>query len=143
MAETKADYNKARNLHRKLERSHKAKSSVQRDETLNAKDLSPIFASVIDKLTVGDKVYVGDSVQNDFFDFISNLKTKDLSSLQTLKQFMDFSEDYLNIIKICKHGPSIPPISEKRLFNILQNVKPNFIDFYVVTVNHYNNAGVC
>ena len=73
----KSDYNKARNLHRKLERAFKAKNSIQRDQTLysvRSSDPSPVFNSVkhykrsksgkIFKLIVGSKNFVGESVKD-------------------------------------------------------------------------------
>jgi hypothetical protein len=139
------------NLHRKLERAYKAKYSIERDEKLCSSDLSSVFASVkhakrskagkINKLTVGNKVYVGDSVRDGFYDSISELKSRDSNSLNASKQFNDFSLDYQNILEVCKHGSPIPPISENDSFNLLQKMKPNVSDFYGVTVNHYNYAG--
>ena len=79
IASLKKDYNKARDLHRKLERMYKAGQSSQRDETLFSictSNPSPIFKSIksskrstagkIQKLSVGHKVYLGDSVQDGF-----------------------------------------------------------------------------
>jgi hypothetical protein len=82
MAEPKATYNASRILHRKLERSFKARDSIIRDRNLCSSDLAPVFASVrrskrtkagkINKLTVRGKSYVGESVKDGFYDSISN-----------------------------------------------------------------------
>ena len=83
-------YNAARMRHRSLHRQYKAEQAWKRDHTLYSvctKDPSVIFKSIksvkrgsirkIQKLTVGKKVYVGDSVKDGFFDSISQLKSRD------------------------------------------------------------------
>ena len=148
---SKSNYNSSRILHRKLERSYKAKDSVRRDQTLSSSDLSLVFKSVrnskrtnagnITKLTVRGKTYVGDAVKDGFFDSISKLKIKDESSLSKNVYFNEFTADYHNIIEISKHGVKIPQISEADSFALLQKMKPEVKDFYGVTANHYNFAG--
>ena len=147
----KANHNRSRNLHRKLERSFKARDSIRRDKTLCSSDLSSVFKSVrnskrtnagnITKLTVRGKTYVGDAVKDGFFDSISKLKMKDENSLSTNMYFNAFAADYDNIIEISKHGVKIPQISESDSFSLLQKMKPEVKDFYGVTANHYNFAG--
>ena len=154
IASLKNDYNKARDQHRKLERRYKAEQSSRRDETLFSmctSNPSPIFKSIksskrstagkIQKLSVGHKVYVGDSVQDGFYDSISQLKSRDSVSLSNDAKFKDFSADYDNILEVCKHGPPIPPISETESFKLLQKMKKDVSDVYGITVNHYNYAG--
>ena len=79
----KTEYNKMRNLHRKLTREDKAKKSVGRDKLLfsdpaavqrSIKSSRRNKAGKIQKLTVGNNTYVGDSVQDGFFHSISKLK---------------------------------------------------------------------
>ena len=147
-------YNKARTDHRKLERAHKAKASVKRDEELYSiisGDSSSLFSSVkrskrskagkLSKLHVGDKTYHGDSVKDGFYDSISNLKSRDWDTLDASEQLSEFSLDYLNILEVCKSGASIPDISKKDSFEPLQRLKPQVNDVYGVTANHYNHAG--
>ena len=151
IAERKASYNASRILHRKLERSFKARDSIVRDRNLCSSDLSPIFASVrrskrtkagrINKLYVGGKSYVGESVKDGFYDSISTLKTKDNETLAMNPYFRDFSSDYQNILEICKHGAAIPPVDESYSFDLLQRMKPEVNDFFGITANHYNYAG--
>ena len=57
-------------------------------------------AGKINKLTVGGKSYVGESVKDDFYDSISTLKTKDNETLAMNPYFRDFSSDYQNILEI-------------------------------------------
>ena len=92
-------------------------------------------------MTVGNKTYVGDTVQDGFFDSISQLKSRDSDSLAASKYFDDFSRDYENILEVCKHGKTIPAISEEDSFELLQSMKPSVNDLYGVTVNHYKFAG--
>ena len=113
LAESKAALNRSRSLHRKLERSFKAKDSISRDENLCSADLSSAFAAVrhskrsksgkIHKLTVDGKTYIGDSVKDGFYDSNSSLKTRDNQALARSKYFSDFSNDYLNILEVSKH----------------------------------------
>ena len=132
----KDEYNRARILHRKLEREHKAGQSSRRDEILYSvcsKDPSPIFkgirsskrttAAKISKLTVGDKMYLGDNVKDGFFDSISQLKSRDSESLSASPTFSNFSALFSNILEVCKHGPLIPPISESESFRLIQRMK--------------------
>ena len=146
----KRSYKKARLAHRKLERNFKAKASFDRDKNLSMGP-SFVYKSIkaakrcqvrkIQKLLVGNKCYHGDSVKDGFFDSISTLKTRDSSHLVLCPTFHDFSKDCGNILEICKRGDPIPPISERRSFEILQKMKPDVTDIYGITVNHYNYAG--
>ena len=146
----KTEYNKTRNLHRKLTREDKAKKSVGRDKLLfsdpaavqrSIKSSRRNKAGKIQKLTVGNNTYVGDSVQDGFFHSISKLKSRDEAELNNSEQFQEFSSDYHNILELCKHGKRIPPITESMSFKLLQKMKPNVNDFFGITPNHYNYAG--
>ena len=151
ISDLKAAYNKSRILHRKLERSFKAKDSIARDNRLNFGDLTAVFSSVkrakrtkagkIQKLTVGDSTYVGDSVKDGFYDSISQLKTRNTPSLDSCEYFQESSADYKNILELCKEGPTIPPLSEADSFNLLGRLKSDVNDVYGITPNHYNYAG--
>ena len=81
-----------------------------------------------------DKIYLGDSVKDGFFDSISNLKSFDAPSNGN-------SEYFKNILEICRHGPPIPTLSEKESFDILQKMKAEVSDLYGITANHFNYAG--
>ena len=149
----KAKYNKSRMAHKKLSRQFKAKDALKRDSEFNTFPQEPsmihkriktsrrCYAGKVQKLTVGSKIYEGDSVGDGFFDSISALKTHDVESSFSSPYFEDFSCHYENIIKLCKSGEIIPPISEKDSFELLQIIRPNVNDFYSVTPNHYNFAG--
>ena len=95
----------------------------------------------IQKLTVGNKVYTGDTVPDGFFETISQIKTLDENTLENSESFKNFSQDYQNILIVCAEGTPIPTISEIKAVEILNRVKPGVNDFYSITANHYINAG--
>lgn len=154
LASLKEEYNKARSMHRKLERVHKAGCSAQRDEKLFSiisTDPSPVYRGIkstkrstagkLHKLKVGSKTYVGDKVQDGFYDSISHLKFRDQAALNSSTTFKNFSADFTNILEICKHGSPIPPISEMDCFKLMQRMKPTVNDVNGITINHYIHAG--
>ena len=154
MSALKTDYSRSRTLHRKLQRWFKAKESVQRDEKLHeilSTNPSSVFRSIksvkrgknrkIQKLTVGTKTYIGSTVQDGFYDSISQLKSRDSEFLDNSQTFREFSSDYQNILKVCESGATIPPISEQKSLELLQKMKPSVNDFFGVTPNHYIYAG--
>ena len=149
------DYNAARIAHRKLERHHRAELSRVRDEKLfqltsgnphaffkSIKASKRETATKIHKLHVGDKVYVDEYVGDGFFDSISNLKYRDLRSLDSSSSFSNYSSEYSSILEVCKDGPPIPNVSETECVRIMQRMKPDVNDVYGITLNHYNNAGL-
>ena len=95
----------------------------------------------INKLVVGSKTYLDESVPDGFYDSISSLKSRDYDSLERSETFMDFRSDYENILKICEHGSQIPTISEDDSFDLLMKLKPDVNDFFGLTPNHYIYAG--
>ena len=146
----KDDYNATHNVYRKLVRETKAVESIKRDEKLHlilSKDPSKVHKSIraskrsnaskINKLTVGDKTYFGDNVQDGFYDSISHLKTRDLTSLESSTDFFEFSNDYQNILELCKQNLTIPTISENQAFELLHRMKSSVTNLYRISVNHY------
>ena len=153
-SEASLDYSKARTEHRRLLRHIKACSSIKRDQdlfsvcsTTNSKVFSNIKrsrrekCSKINKLQVRNRTYVGESVKDGFFDSIRDLKTRNSTVLNDSEIYSSFNEDYKNIIEISKHGTKIPNITEKEAFKLLHKMKPNVIDLYGVTINHYKYGG--
>ena len=144
----KEEYNKARIIHRKLERRYKALSAFERDQNLS-RGPTYIFHHIrsarrsksakIQKLLVDKKTYHGESVKDGFFESISQLKSRGSRHPSPLLQ--EFTQDYRNILEICKKGRHIPPISEKDSFELLQKMKADVTDIYGVTVNHFYYAG--
>ena len=150
----KENYKHSRNIHRKLVRSTKAKKAIERDENLFhilSSNPSKIFKSIksakrakaskITKLIVGDRLYLDDSVKDGFFDSISSLKSVDRQELDESEYYHEFSLDYQNIMKICNEGPTIPALTEKQSFNLMQRMKPDICDFHGLTLNHFIFAG--
>ena len=149
----KSEYNKSRMEHRRLERQFKAKDSFKRDTEFSnfPNDPSVIHnrikssrrsnAGKLQTLKVGSKTYEGDTVGDGFFDSISSLKTNNDEHHLASPYFNDFECHYQNILELCKSGDTIPPISEKESFDLLQRMRPNVNDLYSVTPNHYNFAG--
>ena len=150
----KNDYNKARSEHRRLERKIKARMKYKRDQHLfsilesngttyhrTVKTSRRSSAGNVQKLQVRDKTYLGDSVQDGFFDSISFLKSINQDSISSSHSFQNFSEDYANIIEICSHGEELPPISIEKATDILHSIKPAVADLYSITAHHYINAG--
>ena len=147
-------YLSARAEHRKLVRENKASEAIARDSSISnilSKDPGSLFKKIksakkgkaadIQKLSVGNKTYLGESVPDGFFDSISNLKVSDPDELQNPRVFMDFSSDYQNILRVCENGLKIPKISEKDSFDILMKMKADVNDFFGLTPNHYIYAG--
>ena len=154
VAELKSEYSFLRAQHRRLVREDKAAEAVARDTSATdilAKDPRSFFkrmksskirkAATIHKLKVNGKTYLGESVPDGFFDSIRSLKTRDNQTLRKSKIFLEYCEDFQNILKICERGTKIPVISEKESFEILMRMKPIVCDYFSITPNHYIYAG--
>ena len=123
--------------HRKLERIHSAQDSIDRDVKLHeflTGDSSHHFTrirqskatksrSTIKKLTVGDKIYGGETVCDGFFDSISKLKSLDFQSLEESPTFSKYCEDFENILDICSTSEKIPAITFQDAVRILDNLR--------------------
>ena len=143
-----------RKSHRRLLRSIRSDQNIKRDKKLHSiltsnpsslhrslRSLKSSRASLIQKLTVGNKVYTNNTVPDGFFDSLSALKTHDSAALRQSENLGNFFEDYDNIIEICINGPRIPHISIKESNDILYSIKPSVNDLYSVTAYHYIHAG--
>ena len=95
----------------------------------------------IQKLTVRDKVYLGDSVADGFYDSLLDLKSLDHASIDSSRSYNDFSDDYDGILEICSSGEPIPQLTEIKSKEILMKIKPGVNDLYSITASHYINAG--
>ena len=150
----KTEYIAARTKHRKKFRENKAKEAIERDkkvsEILSTNPRSLFkqirhakrnLSATINKLNVGNKTYLDSSVPDGFFDSISRLKSRDLSSQNKSETFASFNEDYKNIIRISQHGEKIAALSESDSLALLQKMKPDVNDFFSISPNHYLYAG--
>ena len=140
--------------HQKLVRFSNAQESIKRDEKLHmilTKTPSALYRCIrsnnnisggsIRKLTVRDRLYLGDTVADGFFDSLHGLKSLDHSSLSSSESFVSFAEDFENILEICDNGEKIPQITRSKSDEILMNIKPMVSDLYSITSSHYINAG--
>ena len=137
--------------HRKLVRSYKACESVKRDQKLfsfasgnpniinkSLKQSKTNSCTKIQSLTVGSKVYTGESIPDGFYDSLLTLKTQSIPSTPQLQSLFD---DYDGIVELCTSGPEIPHISLKTSTDILSSMRPAVNDLYSITASHYINAG--
>ena len=95
----------------------------------------------IKKLHVRDRVYEGDNVCDGFYDSIAHLKTEAHENLYDSETFVSANVEYHNIIRICKEGIKVPPISLQQIKTILTSLRPNVCDFSSITANHYLHSG--
>ena len=153
LSNLKNKHSKAKTEHRKLVRKLDVQESIKRNEQHHTiiSNPSKIFQSIrnakrcssgkVEKLNVGNKVYLGDQVADGFFDSLSNLKSIDRQFLDNSTSYNLFKEDYQHILKICSAGKPLPPVSEMRSLEILTKIKANTKDFFSITSKHYLNAG--
>ena len=142
-------YRQERSNHRKLVRSHLATVDSSKLTKLMT-DPSAVYKSIrqskktdsgkINKLKVGEKVYCGEKVPDGFYDSIGELKRKN-PKIDESRYFQSFTQDYTNIIELCKNEASLEPISETDTLLILQRMKPDVLDVFSLTPNHYLYAG--
>ena len=144
----------AQKKYRQEVRNFRIKAGVARDERLHTiltenpsslhgyiKSCKNSKASCIQKLTVGQKVYEGESVADGFFDSMSALKSCDTEQLKCDPSLADQMSNYEHILKICEDKHKIPPITRKICASLLSKLKKNVKDFYSITALHYVNAG--
>ena len=131
-------------------RKFKAKDSIAREsKLLNCP--KETFAAIrrsrksnayqINKLNVGNNTYVGNQVQDGFYESVCSLKTCNPERLHKSQHNQESLDGYRHIIDLSKGGIRLEPITEIGAFNLLQGMKPNVPDYHYVTPNHYNYAG--
>ena len=151
---TRAKLKTLKAKHQKLVRSTRMIENNQRDAktfSILSVDSPKLFQAVraakkvanvsVKKLTVKDRVYAGDDVCDGFFDSISHLKTLAHSDLDLSPYFQSASEDYENILKICKEKQQIPRISIQKTHEILLSIRPAVMDYSGITGFHYRYSG--
>ena len=69
------------------------------------------------------------------------MKKLDREALATSSSFQSASDTYDNILKICKAGPKVPPVSLDVAEEILKSIRPSVNDFFSITAAHYINSG--
>ena len=105
--------------YRKLVRWARLKKSVSRDSKNQMQDdinksirqIKTKSSREIHKLKVGDRIFEGENVPDGFFHSISSLKTLNEELLSSSCSYISASETYKYILKICKSGAKVPPVS--------------------------------
>lgn len=100
-------------------------------------------ASQVQHLSVGDKIYVGNTVADGFYDSLTKLKTCDFEELVQDPKMNQALNNYDHIIKLSSdlNMPSIPPINTHVALDLLNTLKKNVADIYGTTTLHYLYAG--
>ena len=135
-------------------RLYNHKSSLERDQRLAeilSKTPSKFYRylnnkrkqghSRIEKLTVNEKVYLGDAVGDGFYESMSSLKTCDFNELMKDKNLGDYLIIYEHIMKLCENDKKLPSISLEDSLKLLLKVKKNVKDHFGITALHYLHAG--
>ena len=132
-----------RKKYRQTVRQHRLKDSLSRyDIFTNPTSAYSYIRSCrkskpksIAQLTVGDEVYVGESVCDGFYKSMTAIKQCDQEQLRVDPNLSNQFINYDSIIQLCQNKPPIPPISLAKSTKILQSLKKNVSDFYSVTHN--------
>ena len=94
----------------------------------------------INKLNVGNDVFLGDDIGKGFYKSISALKTRsdDILDCPTFKSFLT---DHKHIMEICMEGLRIPPLNFSQAHKLLKSIKPSVTDIFSISALHYLNGG--
>jgi hypothetical protein len=95
----------------------------------------------IEKLSVGDKIYLGDKVPDGFYDSMTSLKSCDCEQLLQNTVIAEQFFNYEHILKLCKNKKPVPAISRQKSEWLLSRIKKNVADFHSITASHYIDAG--
>ena len=95
----------------------------------------------IDQLSVGSKVYYGETVCDGFYDSMTALKICSNEELEMDPNLSDQLLNYHHILKLCMDKHSLPSISLQDSTGILTRLKKSVKDYHGITAMHYLNAG--
>ena len=150
----KDEHSAARSGYRQAIRTEQKNDAIARDQkllSLRSSNSGEIFRAVksfksvssgkIHELKVKDKVYLGESVPDGFFDSLKSLKSPDMSVIHSSHHFQNTNSDFQNIMKICETSRDIPEISYQQATEILLSMRSEVNDYYSMTPNHFINAG--
>ena len=98
-------------------------------------------SSKIQKLTVGEKTYLGSSVADGFYESMTSLKTCDPNTLQNDVNLTESLSNYQHILRICQDHHNVPLVTPVKAASILKRMKKNVTDLFSITVLHYTHAG--
>ena len=144
----------ARKEYRSAIRLFNHKSSLERDQRLSEilsktpskfyrylKNKKKSAPSKIERLTVNDKLFLGDAVGDGFYESMSTLKSCNFDDLIRNKELGDSLTIYEHVIKLCENDKKLPSISLEDSLKLLLKIKKNVKDYYGITALHYLNAG--
>ena len=144
----------AKKVYRSEIRAFKNKTDVQRDQYLaeifsnnpakfyrHMKNQRRSKVEQVEKLSVGNKVYVGQAVCDGFYASMSSLKSCNFEGLLDDPNLGDQLVIYEHILKLCEEDRTLPPISLKDSQEILLKIKKNVMDHFGITALHYIHAG--
>ena len=125
-AKMKECYSADLKSYKRAVRSVRLKDGIKRDDRLLTilsdnpsslysfiKSSRNISTSKIEKLTVKDKVYLGDKVPDGFYDSVSALKTCDTNKLFAYEAIAEQFSNYENIRKLCEDKKSFSLFESK------------------------------
>ena len=150
----KKKFKEAQKKYKHAVRTNRVSDGYQRDQKLfsilteNNKSIYSYIkscknsgATAIQKLTVAEKVYIGDSVPDGFYESMTSLKTCDIEGLKSDPVLADHFSNHQHILKLCQDHHKIPAISRDQAESLLSRIKKNVKDYYSITAQHYSNAG--
>ena len=95
-------------------------------------------APALDTLHIEGEAFSGARVADGFYTALSSLKIPSDPALQPTEAA---KEIFSNIVKLCKAGAEIPPVSQDQAKNISKRLKPTVRDIYGNSPHHYIQAG--
>ena len=154
MIAAKLSFNEARRNYRQTVRKYQLGADMDWDQTLfsiaknkpgrvydHIKACRRTKPTQIEKLTVGEKIYLGSAVPDGFYDSMSSLKQCDYGQLGRDPNLADQLSNYQHLQKLLQDQHSIPPISVTQSAELLKRMKKDVKDFYGITALHFTNAG--
>ena len=150
----KQAFTEAQKKYKNAIRSNRVRVGHQRDQKLFSilsENPSSLYSYVkssrnsdstsIQKLTVADKTYTGESVPDGFFESMTSIKTCDIGQLESDPVMAEHFSNHQHILKLCKDHHKIPAIPRDKASKLLSRMKKNVKDYYSITAQHYVNAG--
>ena len=78
--------------------------------------------SAISTLRVGNKIFSGDHICDEFYESLANLKDPDMSHIESSAPFHETLRDYNCIMNLVKSGEAIPAIELHQSNDIIHHV---------------------
>ena len=151
---TKQNFKSAQKGYKQAVRTNRVREGYKRDQQLykilsenpfslyrSIKSWRRSNSTAIQKLTVGDKVFIGDAVSDGFYESMTSLKTCDIKNLRSDPSLSRHFSNYDHILQLCQDQHKIPAMSRQKAGQLLGRIKKNVSDYYSITAQHYINAG--